>query len=177
MAPVFFLNLYIVFKWKPSLLALLLLKYEWWLDYSYTLSLSFKCNFWGLPWWSNGYDLAFKFRVRVQSLVRELRSHMPHSQKTNIKQKQYWNKFDKDLKKWSTLKLFLKKRLKKCNSLERFPLVYLKSLLLLLYPLCFLYSLYQSCKGRATVKPKYEGKVFVPFLCLASKLRSLTSVL
>ena len=35
--------------------------------------------------------------VRVQSLVEELRSHVPHSQKTkNIKQKQYCNKFNKD---------------------------------------------------------------------------------
>ena len=74
-------------------------------------------------------------------------------------------------------KKILKERLKKYNSLERFPLVYLKSLLLLLYPLYFLYSTDQSCKDRATVKPKYEEKVFVPFLCLTSKLRSFTSVL
>ena len=40
--------------------------------------------------------------VGVQSLVRKLRSHMPHSQKKkkkkkkqNLKQKQYWNKFNK----------------------------------------------------------------------------------
>ena len=35
--------------------------------------------------------------VWVQTLVRELRSHMPHDQKNqNIKQKQYCNKFYKD---------------------------------------------------------------------------------
>ena len=37
--------------------------------------------------------------VQVWSLVRELRSHMPRSQKTeNIKQKQYCNKFNKEFK-------------------------------------------------------------------------------
>ena len=37
--------------------------------------------------------------VQVQSLDRELRSHMPHHQKTkNIRQKQYCNKFNKDFK-------------------------------------------------------------------------------
>ena len=37
--------------------------------------------------------------VWVQSPVRELRSHMPHGQKLqNIKQKQYCNKFNKDIK-------------------------------------------------------------------------------
>ena len=36
--------------------------------------------------------------VWVRSLVGELRSHIAHSQKTkNIKQKQYCNKFNKDL--------------------------------------------------------------------------------
>ena len=35
--------------------------------------------------------------VGVQSLVRKLRSHMPQHQKTKTKQKQYCNKFDKDL--------------------------------------------------------------------------------
>ena len=35
----------------------------------------------------------------VQSLVREMRSHMPHGQKyKNIKQKQYCNKFNEDFK-------------------------------------------------------------------------------
>ena len=35
----------------------------------------------------------------VQSLVREMRSHMPHGQKyQNIKQKQYCNKFNEDFK-------------------------------------------------------------------------------
>ena len=37
---------------------------------------------------------------QVRSLVRELRSHMAHGQENqNIKQKQYCNKFNKDLKK------------------------------------------------------------------------------
>ena len=37
--------------------------------------------------------------VQVQSLVEELRSHMPCGQKNqSIKQKQYCNKFNKDLK-------------------------------------------------------------------------------
>ena len=39
-------------------------------------------------------------RVQVQPLVRKLRLHMSHSQKkSNIKQKKYCNKFNKDLKK------------------------------------------------------------------------------
>ena len=38
-------------------------------------------------------------RVRIWSLVRELRTHMPHGQQPqNIKQKQYCNKFNKDFK-------------------------------------------------------------------------------
>ena len=37
--------------------------------------------------------------VWVRSLVRELRSHMPHGKKQNAKQKQYCNKFNKDFKK------------------------------------------------------------------------------
>ena len=42
--------------------------------------------------------------VQVQTLVRKLRSHMSHGQKKkkktqNIKQKQYCNKFNKDLEK------------------------------------------------------------------------------
>ena len=37
--------------------------------------------------------------VRVRFLVGELRSHMPRGQKNqNIKQKQYYNKFNKDFK-------------------------------------------------------------------------------
>ena len=39
--------------------------------------------------------------VQIQSLVRELRSHMPHGQKgkkEDIKQKQCCNKFNKDFK-------------------------------------------------------------------------------
>ena len=43
--------------------------------------------------------------VWVQSLVRELRSHMPPGQKKqNIKQKQNCNKFNKDFKRWSISK-------------------------------------------------------------------------
>ena len=43
--------------------------------------------------------------VRVWSLVGELRSHMPRGQKNqNIKQKQYCNKFNKDLKKMVHMK-------------------------------------------------------------------------
>ena len=38
----------------------------------------------------------------VRSLTRELRVHMQKSQ--NLKQKDYQNKFNKDFKKWSTLK-------------------------------------------------------------------------
>ena len=37
--------------------------------------------------------------VWVRPLVKEVRSHMPHGPKTNIKKKQYCNKFNKDLKK------------------------------------------------------------------------------
>ena len=36
--------------------------------------------------------------VRVQSLVGELRSHMPRGQKTEAKQKQYCNKLSKDFR-------------------------------------------------------------------------------
>ena len=37
---------------------------------------------------------------RVRPLARELRSHVPHSQRnqTDVKQKQYCNKFNQDLK-------------------------------------------------------------------------------
>ena len=46
--------------------------------------------------------------LQVQSLVKELRSYMPHGQKTQtIKQKQYCNKFSKDFNKWSTFKKFI----------------------------------------------------------------------
>ena len=59
-------------------------------------------------------------RVPVQSLVGELRSHMPHGQKINIKnikkknvkQKQYCNKFNR-LFKWFTPK---KKQLKRSRN-------------------------------------------------------------
>ena len=46
--------------------------------------------------------------LQVQSLVKELRSYMPHGLKTqNIKQKQYCNKFSKDFNKWSTFLKFI----------------------------------------------------------------------
>ena len=51
--------------------------------------------------------------MQVQSLVWELKSHMPRGQKNqNIKQKQYCNKFNKHFKKWSTSKKILKKKKK-----------------------------------------------------------------
>ena len=47
-------------------------------------------------------------RGMAQSLVRELRSHMPQGQKEkkpkNLKQKQYCNKFNKDFKNGPRLK-------------------------------------------------------------------------
>jgi len=58
--------------------------------------------------------------VLVQSLVRELKSHLPQDQKPkhkrqkkqNAKQEQYCNKFNKDFK-WSTSKIIFKKKKKK----------------------------------------------------------------
>ena len=57
--------------------------------------------------------------VQVQSLVGELRSHMPCGQKNqNIKQKQCCNKVNKDFKNRSYQKTFKKKKKKeKENSL------------------------------------------------------------
>ena len=50
-------------------------------------------------------------RAQVQSLVRELRFHMLHSQKAKHKTEAiYCNKFNKDLIKWPTSKKTLKKR-------------------------------------------------------------------
>ena len=46
--------------------------------------------------------------VRVQSLVRELKSHMPHGQ--NIKQKQHGNKFNKHFKNGPHQKNLKKKK-------------------------------------------------------------------
>ena len=47
--------------------------------------------------------------VKVRSLVREIRSHMPQEQKNqNIKQKRYCNKFNKDFKNGPHQKIFLK---------------------------------------------------------------------
>ena len=46
--------------------------------------------------------------VQVQSLVGELRSHMPQGQ--NIKQKQYHNKFNTDLKENGPYQKIFKKK-------------------------------------------------------------------
>ena len=49
--------------------------------------------------------------IQVQSLVEELRSHVPPDQKNqNIKQKQYCIKFNKDFKKMVHILKNLKKR-------------------------------------------------------------------
>ena len=49
--------------------------------------------------------------VWVWSLVGELKSHRPQGQRTKTKQKQYCNKFNKDLKKkWSTSKNLKEKK-------------------------------------------------------------------
>ena len=47
--------------------------------------------------------------VQVQSLVRELIPHALWSKDQNIKQKQYWNKFNKDFKSGPYQKKTLKK--------------------------------------------------------------------
>ena len=53
--------------------------------------------------------------VWVQSLVEKLGSHMPHGQKTNIKQKQYWS--NKDFKNGPhTLKKNILKKIENHNS-------------------------------------------------------------
>ena len=55
--------------------------------------------------------------VRVQSLVRDLRSHTPCDQKTKTyKQNQYFNKFNKDFKRGPYLKknFFFKQRKMLC---------------------------------------------------------------
>ena len=58
----------------------------------------------------------------VQSLVREMRSHMPRGQKyQNIKHKQYCNKFNEDIKNGPHKK---KKILKKKNSpAKTYPMI------------------------------------------------------
>ena len=55
--------------------------------------------------------------VQFPSLVGEQRSHLPLGQKKqNIKnQKQYCNKFNKDFKKWSTLKKKVFKKEEQCS--------------------------------------------------------------
>ena len=53
----------------------------------------------GLPWQPSGQDFPFQsWGVCVQFLVGELRSHVLHGQKKqNIKQKQYCNKFKREM--------------------------------------------------------------------------------
>ena len=52
-------------------------------------------------------------RVRLRSLVRELRFHMPHGQKqtTTKTYNQYCNKFNNDHLKWSTSNNMFKKKM------------------------------------------------------------------
>ena len=58
--------------------------------------------------------------VRVQSLVRELRSHMSRGKiNQNIKQKQYYNKFNKDFKNGPHQKKKKKKERKKTKKCFR----------------------------------------------------------
>ena len=61
--------------------------------------------------------------VQIQSLVGELRSHMPHGQNTkNIKQKQNCNKFNEDFKNGLHPKKLKKKRKKQSLYLSRLNL-------------------------------------------------------
>ena len=47
--------------------------------------------------------------LQVRSLVKELRPYVPRPKTQNMKQKQYWNKFNKDFKNGShTQKIFKK---------------------------------------------------------------------
>ena len=71
-----------------------------------------------------GTSLAFQWpklclpmqEAQVQSLVRGLRSHMPHSQNTKtMRQKQYRDKSNKDFTKWPTSKNLLKNTLVQDN--------------------------------------------------------------
>ena len=60
-----------------------------------------ECNFPG----NSVVGASLSAGMQVWSLVGQLGSHMPHSQKNqNIKQKQYCNKFSKDLKNGSRKK-------------------------------------------------------------------------
>ena len=62
----------------------------------------------GLPWWSSGWDFAFPYRG--MGLIPAPGAKISHASwpKQDIKQKQYWNKFNKDFCKIVHL---LKKRL------------------------------------------------------------------
>ena len=61
--------------------------------------------FWGLPCWSSGKYLASKCRrCGVQSLVIQLRSHMPHGQKIKHKTEEILSQIQLTLLKWSISK-------------------------------------------------------------------------
>ena len=70
----------------------------------------FKNLYWGYPLVVKRLRLHLLVQgMRVQSLVGKLRSHMSGGQKTqNIKQKQYWNKVNKDLRNSPHQKMFLR---------------------------------------------------------------------
>ena len=57
-------------------------------------------------------------RVRGQSLVRELGSHMPHSQRTRTQNKRYCDKFNKNLRNDPHQKMSLKKLKRKIAMME-----------------------------------------------------------
>ena len=85
----------------------------------------------GFPWWSSGKDFTSKCReCGGESLVKELRSHTPQGQKMKAKKrKQYCNKLNKDLEKWSTAKEIFKKWIitfKNCESLYDTFITYIK---------------------------------------------------
>ena len=68
------------------------------LCYGKTFQLSFikKAIFWGLPWRSSGWDSELPLQgARVQSLVGELGSRVPHGQKKKaiLKKKNLFNLF------------------------------------------------------------------------------------
>ena len=50
--------------------------------------------------------------MRFQSLVGELRYHVPRGQKPKHKTEEYCNKFNKDSQNWSTTEKHLKKKKK-----------------------------------------------------------------
>ena len=63
------------------------------------LKFNFKNLRLGLPWWPSGWD--FTFKCRVPGSYPGWRAKIPHDsglKNQNMKQKQYCNKFNKDLK-------------------------------------------------------------------------------